>query len=636
MPSLMVDIAANVAGLRRDMDQANRTVTGFTRDVKSSMRTIQTAFYAVGGGYAIKSFISGLWDAGVAAEKMRLGLKAALGTTEEAADAQKYLAQESERLGLVFEDQIHGFTQLAASAKGTALEGKAVRDVWLAIAEAGGALQLSGDQVRGAITALSQMISKGKVSAEELRQQLGERLPGAFQVAAKAMGVTTMELDKMLSQGKLLAEDFLPKFAVALREQYGEAAVDAAGSAQASLNRLVNTWQQFTRDMGEVFIPVAQKIVDFLNENMIPAFEGLSLAIGKSDKALLQRRRMDIIDELEELERVMQGYSKSFMGIQVKGPLFGPSDEDIEEAKQRYASLNTELMRVSLEINQQPILGGGAGATTVAPPAAADEAAAKAMARLEERAEMEMWKVRETLQEKTEMELFMEEELNEKLAEMRESRLEMETGFATSAIELRQYEHDEVLRIAQMQAEQEIAIEEYKNRMKGQTTQNWVRFAGQMFSALYALSDKNVKALFYLERAAAVAEAIVQAHLAYAMALASPPGPPWTVPYAKSILALGLANAGVIAATAIGQGPGGAGAGGAGGAVGTYPASPSGVPEIRGEGGEERATLTINVQGDFIGDEGYIEMLAEKISEAVEDRDVRLIASDSRFAERLR
>lgn len=67
--------------------------------------------------------------------------------------------------------------------------------------------------MQGAFLALGQMISKGKVQAEELRGQLGERLPGAFQLAAKAMNMTTAELDKFMADGKLTAEELLPKLA---------------------------------------------------------------------------------------------------------------------------------------------------------------------------------------------------------------------------------------------------------------------------------------------------------------------------------------------------------------------------------------------------------------------------------------
>ena len=64
------------------------------------------------------------------------------------------------------------------------------------------------------------MISKGKVQAEELRGQLGERLPSAFQLAAKAMGMTTAQLDKFMADGKLTAEDLLPKLGIVQGQSY--------------------------------------------------------------------------------------------------------------------------------------------------------------------------------------------------------------------------------------------------------------------------------------------------------------------------------------------------------------------------------------------------------------------------------
>lgn len=97
------------------------------------------------------------------------------------------------------------------------------------------------DQV-GALLAIQQMMSKGTVQAEELRGQLGERLPGAFQIAARSMGVTTAELGKMLESGKVLADDFLPKFAAQLEKTFGASAEKAANSLQAQLNRMDNAW----------------------------------------------------------------------------------------------------------------------------------------------------------------------------------------------------------------------------------------------------------------------------------------------------------------------------------------------------------------------------------------------------------
>jgi hypothetical protein len=86
------------------------------------------------------------------------------------------------------------------------------------------------------------MISKGNVQAEELRGQLGERLPGAFQIAARAMGKTTQELNKMLDNGEVLASELLPALAREIRQTFGSGVPDAVDSAQAALGRFQTAW----------------------------------------------------------------------------------------------------------------------------------------------------------------------------------------------------------------------------------------------------------------------------------------------------------------------------------------------------------------------------------------------------------
>ena len=92
---------------------------------------------------------------------------------------------------------------------------------------------------------LSQIAGKGKVSMEELRGQLGERLTPAMAIAAKSMGVTTAELEKMVESG-ISAEAFLPKFGAAMEEAFA-----GAESAQASVNRLKNQFDELLLKFGE-------------------------------------------------------------------------------------------------------------------------------------------------------------------------------------------------------------------------------------------------------------------------------------------------------------------------------------------------------------------------------------------------
>lgn len=199
------------------------------------------------GGAAFNSLI----DAGLKMESVKSQLNAVTGSGEKTADALKYLHDESNRLGQRTDVMAEGFAKLAAAAKGTALEGQPLKDVFSAVAEASTVMHLSTDKTSNVINALSQMMGKGVVSAEEFRQQLGDHLPQATQVGAQALGVTTAEFIKLLNSGQILANDFLPKFGKALRESVAGGLPQAVGGATAAFNRLYNALLEFKQGLAE-------------------------------------------------------------------------------------------------------------------------------------------------------------------------------------------------------------------------------------------------------------------------------------------------------------------------------------------------------------------------------------------------
>ncbi len=110
------------------------------------------------------------------------------------------------------------------------------------------------------------MISKGKVSAEELRGQLGERLPGAFQIAARASGVTTSQLDEMLQKGQVLSEEFLPLFAAQLEKETRGGLAGAMNTVAAASETLSNKLVALQRDFGNAIQPAVQSSLSFVSE----------------------------------------------------------------------------------------------------------------------------------------------------------------------------------------------------------------------------------------------------------------------------------------------------------------------------------------------------------------------------------
>lgn len=195
-----------------------------------------------------------------------MALEFVTGSAEGASRELAFVREESQRLGTAFLDNAKSYGQIAAAAKGTNLEGRTTREIFIGISEAAAALKLNGDQTAGALNAISQMISKGTVQAEELRGQLGERLPGAFQIAARAMGVSTAELGKRMEQGQIIADEFLPKFAEELQKTYGDAAAKAAHQGRAEIQRFHNSITEFAAGTGEVAISVYGAIAGYFNQ----------------------------------------------------------------------------------------------------------------------------------------------------------------------------------------------------------------------------------------------------------------------------------------------------------------------------------------------------------------------------------
>ena len=198
------------------------------------IESLSNAFRALAAAVVVKEFI----DANVELQKFERAMVLLKGSTEGAATEFEYVRELSRRLGLELFTTADAYTSLTAATKGTALQGQATRDIFEAVSIAMSSLGKSSADTQGALLAISQIVSKGNVSLEELRGQLGERLPGAFQLAANAMGMSTQELDKFVSSGNLTAAEFLPKFAAELKKTFGDVR-DMEGFT-ASLNRMKN------------------------------------------------------------------------------------------------------------------------------------------------------------------------------------------------------------------------------------------------------------------------------------------------------------------------------------------------------------------------------------------------------------
>jgi tape measure domain-containing protein len=171
------------------------------------------------------------------------------------------------------DDTIKQYTRLKASVVGaggsTKDTDKAFRGMAAAVLATGGDVQ----DFNSALVATAQVFSKGKVSAEELRQQIGERLPGAFTIFADSMGISTRELDKLLEGGKVDLSSF-GAFTETLFERFGKTAKiigDAPEKAgqrlQVALAFASLEYGGFFQKVGAGFQDYATNLVNFAIDN---------------------------------------------------------------------------------------------------------------------------------------------------------------------------------------------------------------------------------------------------------------------------------------------------------------------------------------------------------------------------------
>lgn len=198
----------------------------------------------------------------IAMQRLDLAMKNTSGTQAVYLQNLQFINKTADKYGLDLVSLANGYKILAGATEGTAFEGEQTNKIFLSGAQAAAALNLSIQDTEGIMRALGQMFSKGTVQSEELKGQLGERLPGAFRRAAEAMGLTTKQLGEQLKLGKITAEEMLPRLAKELSKTYGKEAQKNLETITGSFALLNNEWTRFVNSEG------TQKGVSFINRSL--------------------------------------------------------------------------------------------------------------------------------------------------------------------------------------------------------------------------------------------------------------------------------------------------------------------------------------------------------------------------------
>jgi tape measure domain-containing protein len=297
---IIVELSAEIKGLKSQLNTAQSDLKSFAAANKQTSDNIQNSFdnakssiksLVVGyiGLQAATQAVGRAFNESLRLDAVKSAFTAILGSTELAEAQLEKISQTAEYLGLNFLDLATSYKNFAAASISSNQTLGDTNKIFDAVTRSAATLKLSSEDVKGALNALGQMFSKGTVSAEELKQQLGERLPGAVALMAQGLGVTTQALNKMLEQGQITTAGVI-KLAEQLELAYGSKITGKVDTLQASVQRLNNTFTTAVEsgNLGKFF----KLIVDGANR----ALNGLELMI----KGLRNPGKSYLLIELEE------------------------------------------------------------------------------------------------------------------------------------------------------------------------------------------------------------------------------------------------------------------------------------------------------------------------------------------------
>lgn len=335
--------AAGVVG-ERAADSVTKQKTGKSDDgigLNSIASVLGTVYFAKQVTTSIVNVGKALIDTRIQIEKYTNTFKAVEGTTQGAVKQLEYVRNFSKEAGLNFENMAASYSKFLAAGKLAGASQAQLRETFEVFSKTGQVLGLSGDEMSGAFLALQQMISKGKVSSEELRLQLAERIPGAMAIAARAMGMSGAELNKALEMGLIQTKEFLPAFTAEVKKAFGPSFEAAANSTIANVERMKTAFFEFKEllsegVMGKVALNALKEINEILGDynrlekaKVLDFDIKLKAAVDFDEKSLSNAEKIiEIIKQEREKETYLDS-PQNVKNLQSRG--FGPDNKGITE-----------------------------------------------------------------------------------------------------------------------------------------------------------------------------------------------------------------------------------------------------------------------------------------------------------------
>ncbi|EPJ4670569.1 tape measure protein, partial [Citrobacter freundii] len=297
--------------LRETLSKFNKTTSKNNHSENASNGLDVLAANAIKAGAAIYTFQTALeaykkvMEVGLKKEASQRAAQFVLGD-EGAKRATDFVKNLANNTGVDQIETLSSFAKFSAGAGDMNTDQK--ESLFSNVIGTSRLMGLNTEEINGILKAFEQMASKGKIQAEELRGQLGDRMAGAFQLFARSLGMTTEQLDAAMKNGKVLSKDVLPKVSAEMGRM-----IDKAGgwekiinSTQTQLGRLSNSWNN---NLALMFDGSQEGLTDFTRSltNLLGSLGGTSKSLGESLGDLM-KSMSNGVDDLTTISYKVQGY----------------------------------------------------------------------------------------------------------------------------------------------------------------------------------------------------------------------------------------------------------------------------------------------------------------------------------------
>ena len=306
-----------IANFANALGSVNLPGTGAVREIGSEFAMAAKQVLLFGTAYKalafLTSFPSQVGESVGALQSFRNTLSAISPTAQEAAASSEFILNIVDKYNVPLQSARDGFTKLYASMAPTGFSGNEIRDLFTGISQAAATFGMSSDKVDRVTYAFAQMASKGQVMSEELKGQLGDVLPGAMGIFAKAAGFegadAIQKFGKALEDGAYKGKPLralLKNVTIELKKEFGPGAEGAARTYQGVMTRMANS----TKLLYESFEPVA---INFLNSVVVPLTSGLK-TITEGVRSYFQGQKA-ATPEAQDFNNVLKTLMPSLGGI---------------------------------------------------------------------------------------------------------------------------------------------------------------------------------------------------------------------------------------------------------------------------------------------------------------------------------